>query len=433
VPEFLAYDFMQRAFAAGAMTAIICPAIGVFLVPRRLSLIADTLAHVALAGVALGLLAGVSPMLGALVVTVAGAVGIERLRTRGTLSGDASLAVFLSGGFALAVVLISLARGFNADLFAVLFGSILTVSPTDIWLIVALGAVVGATIGTFYQQLFAVTMNEDLARTSGVPVAALNLILTLLTALTTVVAMRMVGVLLVSAMIVIPTLTGFALGRSFRQAMAIAIAMALVSVASGLVAAYYLRLAAGGAIVLTALVIFAASSLLRRVARRAPRPAAVAALTLAVLAVTLAASGADAQDPCKRWREAFAAMPVQMITLEVGGRSIALRVRVAATPEQQAAGFQCATPQEIERSLILFDFGREISTQFHMQNVPAALDIAFAKDDGRIFSVLRMEPSATALYGPMGDFRYALEARKGFFESQAVRQGQARLVLPPPR
>jgi zinc transport system permease protein len=431
VPEFLAYDFMQRAFAAGAMTAIICPAIGVFLVPRRLSLIADTLAHVALAGVALGLLVGVSPMLGALVVTVAGAVGIERLRARGSLSGDASLAVFLSGGFALAVVLISLARGFNADLFAVLFGSILTVSPTDIWLIVALGAVVGATIGTFYQQLFAVTMNEDLARTSGVPVAALNLILTLLTALTTVVAMRMVGVLLVSAMIVIPTLTGFALGRSFRQAMAIAIAMALVSVASGLVAAYYLRLAAGGAIVLTALVIFAASSLLRRVARRAPRPAAVAALTLAVLAVTLAASGADAQDPCKRWREAFAAMPVQMITLEVGGRSIALRVRVAATPEQQAAGFQCATPQEIERSLILFDFGREISTQFHMQNVPAALDIAFAKDDGRIFSVLRMEPSATALYGPMGDFRYALEARKGFFESQAVRQGQARLVMPP--
>jgi zinc transport system permease protein len=431
VPEFLAYDFMQRAFAAGAMTAIICPAIGVFLVPRRLSLIADTLAHVALAGVALGLLIGVSPMLGALVVTVAGAVGIERLRARGSLSGDASLAVFLSGGFALAVVLISLARGFNADLFAVLFGSILTVSPTDIWLIVALGAVVGATIGTFYQQLFAVTMNEDLARTSGVPVAALNLILTLLTALTTVVAMRMVGVLLVSAMIVIPTLTGFALGRSFRQAMAIAIAMALVSVASGLVAAYYLRLAAGGAIVLTALVIFAASSLLRRVARRAPRPAAVAALILAVLAVTLAASGADAQDPCKRWREAFAAMPVQMITLEVGGRSIALRVRVATTPEQQAAGFQCATPQEIERSLILFDFGREISTQFHMQNVPAALDIAFAKDDGRIFSVLRMEPSATALYGPMGDFRYALEARKGFFESQAVRQGQARLVLPP--
>ncbi len=431
MPEFLAFDFMQRAFVAGAMTAVICPAIGVFLVPRRLSLIADSLAHVALAGVALGLLTGVAPIVGALVVTVAGAVGIERLRTRGALSGDAALAVFLSGGFALAVVLISLARGFNADLFAVLFGSILTVSPGDVWLIVGLGAVVGATIGTFYPQLFAVTMNEDLARTSGVPVAALNLILTLLTALTTVVAMRMVGVLLVSAMIVIPTLTGFALARSFRQALVIAIGMALVSVAAGLVAAYYLRLAAGGAIVLTALVIFAGASLARRVRLPAARPTALGLVALAAAVGAPAASADDAG--CKRWREAFASMPVHMITLEADGRSIAVRVRVAATPEQQAAGFQCATPQEIERSLILFDFGREISTQFHMQNVPAALDIAFAKVDGRIFAVLRMEPSATALYGPMGDFRYALEARKGFFASQGVRQGEARLVLPPPR
>src|SRR5207237_8264152 len=121
---------------------VVCPLIGVFLVPRRLSLIADTLAHVALAGVALGLLVGASPVLGALVVTVAGALGMERLRSRGALQGDAALAVFLSGGFALAVVLISLAHGFNADLFAILFGCILTVSPTDVWLILILAAVV---------------------------------------------------------------------------------------------------------------------------------------------------------------------------------------------------------------------------------------------------------------------------------------------------
>jgi zinc transport system permease protein len=266
MPEFLAYGFMHRAFAAGAITALICPAIGVFLVPRRLSLIADSLSHVALAGVALGLLIGISPVLGALVVTVAGAVGMERLRARGALAGDAALAVFLSGGFALAVVLISLARGFNADLFAVLFGSILTVSPMDVWLIVLLGAVVGATIGAFYRQLLAITLNEDLARTSGVPVTGLNLLLTVLTALTTVVAMRMVGVLLVSAMIVIPALTGFGLGKSFRQATVIAIAMALVSMTTGLIAAYYLRLAAGGAVVLTALIIFALASVVRRVA-----------------------------------------------------------------------------------------------------------------------------------------------------------------------
>ncbi len=275
LPEFLDYGFMHRAFAAGAVTALICPAIGVFLVPRRLSLIADTLAHVALAGVALGLFLGISPVLGALVVTLGGAVGMERLRSRGALQGDAALAVFLSGGFALAVVLISLAQGFNADLFAILFGSILTVSPTDVWLITALGALVVATVGTFYKQLLAITLNEDLARTSGVPVGALNLVLTILTALTTVVAMRMVGVLLVSAMIVIPTLTGFALGRSFRKATAIAIGMALLSVVLGLIAAYYFRLAAGGAVVLTALLLFALASLVRRrPARRAPAPAA---------------------------------------------------------------------------------------------------------------------------------------------------------------
>src|SRR5262245_34264263 len=273
MPEFLQYGFMHRAFAAGAVTALICPVIGVFLIPRRLSLIADTLSHVALAGVALGLVVGISPVLGALLVTAAGAVGIERLRARGALHGDASLAVFLSGGFAVAVVLISLARGFNADLFAILFGSILTVSPMDVWIVLGLGVVVGTTIALFYRQLLAITLNEDLARTSGVPVAALNLVLTVLTALTTVMTMRMVGVLLVSAMIVIPTLTGFAVARSFRRATAIAIAAAVASVVVGLVAAYYLRLAAGGSVVLTALAIFGAASLARRVAGlRAAQP-----------------------------------------------------------------------------------------------------------------------------------------------------------------
>src|SRR6266702_6346203 len=173
MPEFLEYSFMHRAFVAGAITALICPAIGVFLVPRRLSLLADSLSHVALAGVALGLLIGVSRVLGALVVTVVGAVGMERLRAQGALQGDAALAVFLSGGFALAVVLISLAGGFNADLFAILFGSILTVSLADVWLITALGAVVVTTVLLSYRRLFAITLNDDLARTSGVPVTAL--------------------------------------------------------------------------------------------------------------------------------------------------------------------------------------------------------------------------------------------------------------------
>ena len=162
-----------------------------------------------------------------------------------------------------------------------------------------------------------------------------------------------------------------------------------------------------------------------------PRRAIALGLLAAVLA--LAAPGARAQDPsCKRFRDAFAAMPVQMVTLEAGSRKVAMRVRMALTGEHQAAGFQCATKKEIQQHLILFDFGREIRTQFHMQNVPDTLDIAFAKADGHIFAILRMEPSPTALYGPMGDFRYALEARKGFYEQQGIKQGEARLLVPSP-
>jgi zinc transport system permease protein len=175
----------------------------------------------------------------------------------GRLHGDAALAVFLAGGLAIAVVLISVARGFNENLFALLFGSILTVSVSDVWLILGLGLLVALIIGGFYPQLLAITLNEDLARTSGIRVSALNSGLTVLTALTTVVAMRIVGVLLVSAMIVIPALTGFAFAQSFRGALAAAIGAALVSVVAGLAAAYYIGLAAGGAIVLGSLVLSA--------------------------------------------------------------------------------------------------------------------------------------------------------------------------------
>lgn len=168
------------------------------------------------------------------------------------------------------------------------------------------------------------------------------------------------------------------------------------------------------------------------------RAAAMVALTL-----TLAVPAATAQGPaksaalqnpeCPRWRESFAGMPIRMVSVQAGARSIALRVKAADTGERQAGGFQCATPEEIKRHLILFDFGREIVTQFHMQNVPAALDIAFVKEDGRIFAILKMDPSPTEMYGPLGPFRYAIEAHAGFFASQGIRQGEARLVLPPAR
>jgi uncharacterized membrane protein (UPF0127 family) len=168
---------------------------------------------------------------------------------------------------------------------------------------------------------------------------------------------------------------------------------------------------------------------------RAALPAAI--LLLAALAPAATAQGpagkATPNPECPRWREAFVSMPLRMVSIQAGPRTLALRVKLADSGERQAGGFQCATPEEIKRHLILFDFGKEIFTQFHMQNVPAALDIAFVKDDGRIFAILKMDPSPTELYGPFGEFRYALEAHAGFFASQGIRQGEARLVVPATR
>src|SRR5262245_9166973 len=158
-------------------------------------------------------------------------------------------------------------------------------------------------------------------------------------------------------------------------------------------------------------------------------------VALAVLvALAGAAGGADgARGGGTRGRRAFAAMPTRTITVERDGQA-ALRVeaKVAESAEQQAAGFQCATPAEIERHLILFDFGDEVVTQFHMSNVPAPLDIAFVKGDGRIFSILLMDPGPGRLYGPMGAFRFALEARKGFYRGRGIAAGKARLRLSSP-
>lgn len=264
MPEILQYGFMQRALLAGLMIGIMAPAIGVFLVLRRLSLIADTLSHVALAGVALGLLVGWHPALGALLVAVVGALGIERLRGSGRLFGEAALALFLSGGLALAVVLIGLSGGFTVDIFSYLFGAITAVQARDLWIILALGLLVLGAVALFYKELFAITFDEEGARIQGVPVDALNLLVTVLVAVTVVVAMRVVGVLLTSALVVIPAITAQRLARNFRSTLLIAVAMSLIAVLAGMTTAFYLNLAAGGAIVLVAIVLFAASSPLAR-------------------------------------------------------------------------------------------------------------------------------------------------------------------------
>jgi zinc transport system permease protein len=260
MPEILQYGFMQRALLAGAMIAVIAPVIGVFLVLRRLSLIADTLAHVALAGVAVGLLVGAYPVAGALVASLLGAVGIERLRSAGRLSGETALAIFLAGGLAVAVVVIGLAGGFNVGLFSYLFGAITTVQPRDLWTIAVLGFVVLATVALLYKELFAITFDEEGARVQGLPVGRLNLLLTALAAVTVVVAMRVVGILLTGALIVLPAATALRLARSFRSTLGVAVLCSLLTVLLGITAAFYLDIPASGAIVLGGILLFAAAS-----------------------------------------------------------------------------------------------------------------------------------------------------------------------------
>ncbi len=254
--EIFNYDFMVRAFQAGIAIGIVAPVIGMFLVVRRYSLMADTLAHVSLAGVAVGLLLAVNPIFSAIALSVAAAVGIEGLRNSKRVFSESVLALFLSGSLAVAVVILSIAKGFNANLFSYLFGSISTVSPTDVWITVALAAVVFLSVFLFYKELFFVSFDEEVAQASGLPVKRLNLMIVILAALAVALSIRIVGVLLIGALMVIPVIAAMQYGRSFRTTLFISVAFSLISVIVGLFSSYYLDIASGGAIVLVALAIF---------------------------------------------------------------------------------------------------------------------------------------------------------------------------------
>ncbi len=262
--ELFQYDFMIRAFVAGAIVAIIAPLIGSFFVVRGYSLIADTLSHVALAGVAIGLLFNVYPLFSALLVTVLVAVLLEKLRKDKTIRGESALALFLSGSLALAVVLVGLSRGFNVNLFNYLFGSVTTVSPQDLWLIGGLGLLVLAVIILFYKEFFFISFDEELAQVQGIPTLLFNIILMVLGGVTIVLSMRIVGLLLTGALMVIPVLTAMQLGHGFLRTILSAVAFSLFATVMGLFLSYYYDLASGGTIVLVAVVLFAAVYLLKK-------------------------------------------------------------------------------------------------------------------------------------------------------------------------
>jgi len=259
--DIFQFDFMVRAFVAGTVIAIIAPLIGMFLVVRRYSLMADTLAHVSLVGVAVGLFLNTQPVVTATIASVIAAVGIERLRRTKHLFGESVLALFLSGSLAVASVLMSVANGFNANLLSFLFGSVTTIQPTDVVMILGLGAVVLLAVAVLYKEFFAVAFDEELAQAGGIPARVFSTLLVILAAVTVSVAMRIVGVLLVGALMVIPVITAMQFDRSFRETLLLSVVFSLLSVFLGLFLSYYLGLVSGGTIVIIALGIFLVSLL----------------------------------------------------------------------------------------------------------------------------------------------------------------------------
>jgi zinc transport system permease protein len=245
-------EFMRLAFAAGAVIGVLAPAVGFFLVQRRMSLIGDGIGHVAFAGVAAGLLLDISPVLTALVAAVAGGVAIEWLRAQRHTAGDQALALVFYTGIAGGVVLVSLAGSLNVNLFQYLFGSILTVTRDDVVVVTILGVAGLMTLGLLYRALCAVVLDEEGARVAGVPVALLNVVVAALAAVTVALSMRIVGVLLIAALMVLPVSAAMRVAWSMLSALLLSIAAGLLSVVCGLTLAYYGDLPPGGTIVLAA-------------------------------------------------------------------------------------------------------------------------------------------------------------------------------------
>ena len=260
-------EFMRLAFAAGAIVGVLAPAVGFFLVQREMSLIGDGIGHVAFAGVAVGYLIGVSPVWTALAAAIVGAAGIEWLRAHRKTAGDQALAVVFYTGIAGGVVLISAAGALNANLFAYLFGSILTVTRSDLLVIAILGLGALLVVAALLRGLIAVALDEEGARVAGLPVGALNGLVSMLAALTIGVSMRIVGILLIAALMVLPVIAAQRVAWSVRSTMGIAIGFGLGSVLIGLTISYYGDLPPGGTIVLTGTAVFLVASLAETVVR----------------------------------------------------------------------------------------------------------------------------------------------------------------------
>lgn len=264
--DLFTYDFMLRAMAGALIIGIIAPAVGIFLVQKRMALIGDGLGHVALTGVAFGFLTNISPLWTTLVVTALGAIAVEVIRSRGKASGDVALALLFYGGIAGGVFFTALASNkTSSNLNQFLFGSLMTTTAVDVWVIAILGVVVVTLMLVLRPWLAAICHDEEHAKVSGLPVQALNLLLAVTTAVTVSVAMRAVGLLLVSALLVVPVVTAQQLTRGFAVTMYAAMALGLATSGGGFVAAGLLNVPPGASIVLLSVGIFVVIAVARAI------------------------------------------------------------------------------------------------------------------------------------------------------------------------
>jgi zinc transport system permease protein len=255
--EILSYGFMQRAIVSGIAIALLCSVVGLFLVLRRYSLFGDAIAHSSFGGIAAGLLIGIYPLWTAYAVSLLSALIITRIRQKFDISGEAAVAVLLSSGIAVGLILISLSGGFTIDIFSFLFGSILLVSVEDTILILSLTGAILIVILLLYRQLIYSTFNEEQAKVSGIPVEKINYLIVFIAGITVVTSIQLVGILLISALFVIPNVTAIMYGRSFKQTAILSSSFAVSSVVIGILLSYVLDITPAGTIVLISITILA--------------------------------------------------------------------------------------------------------------------------------------------------------------------------------
>jgi zinc transport system permease protein len=265
VAGLLSFGFLQRALLAGVFIGLACALLGVFLVLRKDAMVGHGLSHVTFAGVALGLFLNVMPLSMALLTAVLAALGLMKLKERAGLYGDTAVGIISSVGLALGILLATLSHSFNVALFSYLFGEILAIENLEVWLTLGLAMIVLAAVLANYRGLLFLTFDPDSARASGIKTSRLESLLAVLTAVTIVLGMKVVGILLVASLLIIPAAAGLQLARRFRQALLLAAVASFLSVVGGILAAFVFDLPASATIVLLSFVLFVAAFLGRRV------------------------------------------------------------------------------------------------------------------------------------------------------------------------